>query len=615
APGRFAGRVRDGFAALRERGLARAGAHEDPLSRGLLVALLFGQRGELPAGVTDLFTRTGTRHLLALSGLHVALLGWLLVRPLGTGLSRVLARIRIGGRGSRAGRPEIPCALLILCAIPVGGGSPPVTRAALALALATIAPLLPLAGRGRGGIRPGRRVDTLSLFALALTLECLADPRAPLRIDVQLSYAATLGLIMGLTGARRLVDATFGSGMRLAETWASGHARSPLWRIPLARLIDGLATAVVASLVAVLATLPIAWVRFGEIAPAGVIATPLALPLLAALLACGWIYIVAHGAVVAWLVEWSAHALTSLLACFDRLPATPEPLPPRPFLLLVLGTLAWFVALRAIAGGAGGRTRCAWARVGALAFGAACLPWAASPAGLELVVLDVGHGTAVLVRAPGEPCWLFDAGSRDRVHVARGAVAPLLRAWEVDRLDVVLSHSDADHGSALPWLVERWPVRLWAGALDAHLAERLPHATILDLERGRLALPPRAGRGSPLTLWLLRGAPLPGNEGSRSLLLELGADRVLLSGDAEGSGLAASLEAGDLEGPFRVLLFPHHGSETPFLRPLLDATRPEEVWVSSSREPAVAAELSRLGLPWRWTGAEGSLVLELGAAP
>lgn len=225
APRRFAGRVRGWFAALRERGLERARAHEDELSRGLLAALLFGQRGEMPPGVTDLFTRTGTRHLLALSGLHVALLGWLLVRPFGAWLSGASGRIRIGGREPRPVRPELACAILVLCAIPVGGGSPPVTRAAIALALATIAPLLPSASRVRGEPRPGRRVDALSLFAFALTLECLANPLAPLRIDVQLSYAATLGLIMGFTGARRLVDAAWGGRLRIAETWASSTLR------------------------------------------------------------------------------------------------------------------------------------------------------------------------------------------------------------------------------------------------------------------------------------------------------------------------------------------------------------------------------------------------------
>ena len=48
---------------------------------------------------------------------------------------------------------------------------------------------------------------------------------------------------------------------------------------------------------------------------------------------------------------------------------------------------------------------------------------------------------------------------------------------------------------------------------------------------------------------------------------------------------------------------------------LIDAARPDMVWVSSSRRPAVAAELDRLGLAWRWTGGEGPLLLGLGERP
>ncbi len=72
-------------------------------------------------------------------------------------------------------------------------------------------------------------------------------------------------------------------------------------------------------------------------------------------------------------------------------------------------------------------------------------------------------------------------------------------------------------------------------------------------------------------------------------------------------GLAALLEAGLLEGPVEVLLLPHHGSHTPHLAPLLEATRPRKVWVSCSGRPPTADELDRLGLPWRATGVHGWL--------
>jgi competence protein ComEC len=256
-------------------------------------------------------------------------------------------------------------------------------------------------------------------------------------------------------------------------------------------------------------------------------------------------------------------------------------------------------------------TRCA-----GLGWAVLCLPWTTAPAGLELHALDVGHGSALVLRAPGEGCWIFDAGSRDRLGVAGRALAPLLRAWDVSRVNVVLSHDDRDHWSALGWVVERYPIGLWSGALPPRLEARLSPSTVhLDLRSGRLAL--ASGRG--LTLELLRGRDAPGNEGSRSLLVTCGTEQLLLCGDAEAEGL------GDLLGLFerssaysselRLLLFPHHGSQTSLMGPLLASTRPQEIWISAAgdnlQRPGVAAELDRRGLTWRWTTRDGPLNLLL----
>ena len=109
----------------------------------------------------------------------------------------------------------------------------------------------------------------------------------------------------------------------------------------------------------------------------------------------------------------------------------------------------------------------------------------------------------------------------------------------------------------------------------------------------------------------IRGQPEGGNEGSRFLEIALGDQRVLLTGDAEADGLRKALTEGWLEGPLRLLVFPHHGSETPLLGSLLHALQPEEVWVSSAREPPIARELARRRLPLRWTGRDRDLALFL----
>ena len=172
------------------------------------------------------------------------------------------------------------------------------------------------------------------------------------------------------------------------------------------------------------------------------------------------------------------------------------------------------------------------------------------------------------------------------------------------------SHTDRDHLGALGWVAERWPPELWAGALPAHLDERLAHAAArLDITQGALELPVSGRARGALTLTLLRGVEEGGNEGSRSLLVEYGEHRALLCGDAEGHGLEAMLRLEAMGGPVDLLLFPHHGSRTPLLGALLEATSPALVWVSCSGRPPVAAELDGRGVPWRGTG-QGALALD-----
>jgi competence protein ComEC len=279
----------------------------------------------------------------------------------------------------------------------------------------------------------------------------------------------------------------------------------------------------------------------------------------------------------------------------------------RPSWLLCASLAAAWLALRHRQ--AGWRTR-HWLRAAAASTAAALLlPWSPAPVGLELHALDVGHGTAVVFRAPGESCWIFDCGSRDRIGAARSALAPLLRSWEVNSTKVVLSHADDDHARGLRWVIERCPPSLWVGALPAPLAERLAHTCPrLDLDQGRLELP---GHSVGLRLALLRGAPIEGNEGSRSLWLSAASRGLLLCGDAVDEGWAGPLREGLPAGEGGLLLAPHHGSDGRRVAELLDAFAPASVWISGTGRPPIAAELERRGLAWHSTAVEGSLVFRV----
>jgi len=369
-------------------------------------------------------------------------------------------------------------------------------------------------------------------------------------------------------------------------------------------------TGCAASVAATSFTLPFVWLEFGEWSPIGILATPLVLPLFTLVLFLSWSWIALPLNWIEWGLDGSIQLLISLLEVFDRTPCTPLLLPARPTWWLVLWSLPFVLALFPALGL---ELRRFALRVTALVLALGILPWAAEPATAELHLLDVGHGTAACLRVPGEPCWIFDAGSRDRSRVARDALLPLLASWEVPEVRVALSHGDRDHCSALRTLVTRLPVSLWAGAnpeqCGVRLAKGVPR---MDLESGRMRLPTSLTSG--LSLELIRGQATPDNEGSRSLLIQFGETRALLSGDAEGDSLRELSARLAKEAPLTLLLLPHHGSDGPNFGRLLKRARPEWVWISHSRALTTSGELDRRGIPWSSTARDGPLRFRLGSS-
>ena len=581
--------------------MRRVDSLEDEELRALARALVFGETRTLPVEVSDLFTRTGTRHLLAISGLHVSLLVLLAVAP----LTSLLARLLPFGSERRRLRVRDALRLALLTALVyVAGAHAPVLRAATAFTVAQLGAHLPRRGADAGD--GPRRADALSVWALALLGECLAAGSEPLSVSVRLSYGATLGLVLGTGPIVRALREALGLDDRLPI--GSGHAA---WvRVPVRRAGDLLLSGVAASLAASALTLPVVWLEFGEWSPVGLVATPLVLPLFAVCLLAAWVLIALPGALTAALFERGADLLLAVLSAADRLPGTPAVLPARPEL--------WLAGLTVLTGGA---LLCRTRVLRGVALGPGCqraaacwlalglVPWRVAPHEPELQLLDVGHGTAALLRFPGEECWLFDAGSRDRRRVARDVVLPRLAADELGPLNVVVSHADRDHCSALARVTSRHPVRVWAGAPPAACGVKAPRdARRVDVERGLVRLPTRASAPPDgLVLTLFRGRPVVGNEGSRSLLVEWRGWRAALCGDAEADSLRTLAEVLERGPRLDLLLLPHHGSDGPHFGRLLDAARPREVWVSRSGPLPTAGELERRGLSWRSTAHEGAL--------
>lgn len=133
-----------------------------------VAGVLLGERSAIPDQLTDAFRRTGTSHVLALSGYNISVILGCVVVLLGR--RPLMIAIAIG------------TVALFVCIV---GPSPPVIRAALMGSLLILSQML------------GRPVLAIRLCVLTAALTLLIDPWA-LRYDVgwQLSFLATLGILL-----------------------------------------------------------------------------------------------------------------------------------------------------------------------------------------------------------------------------------------------------------------------------------------------------------------------------------------------------------------------------------------------------------------------------------
>lgn len=596
---------------LRQRGIRACHHHPDPACAGLLAALVFGDRSGLSRDLTDLFTRTGTRHLLALSGFHVGLLTFLLVLPLARGVASLLRQgVAATGRTARPGGALL-AAFMVASFVPLSGGGAPATRAAVGLGLALVS------GRLR------RRPTVLNLMGIAALVELGVDPLAPLRPGTQLSYLATAALVLAAAPVARALGGgpdDEPEGCRwLKPVGPTGWPR-PALLVALVERVRLLSFgALSAGAVASLATLPVVWAVFGEWSPASLLATPIATPPVALLVIAGWLRLVLPIEALDHLSGWAAAGLVAWLEWVDRLPWTPLPLPERSAALVLLAC-----GLLGLAGLRPHRPRSRrLAGLGSAGLGLLLFPWPGPALGpgapgpiprtFELHVLDVGNGTAVVARGPRAPTWVLDAGSRDRLAVADEGVGALLRALDTGTIRVGVSHDHEDHAGALPWVMGRWPSDGFHGPRDARARRGPGH------RRGIVWLDSALPRDDhpPLRVAAIASGMEDPNEGSAVFDLRWqapdgGESRAVLCGDAEGPGLRAILDGGGEDpwlepGPVDLLLLPHHGSRTRHLSRLLDRLDPALAVVSGG-VPAYAAELARRGVPLHATGRDGPLL-------
>jgi len=513
---------------------------------GILLGVALGDRGSISADLAYAFSRSGTSHLLAISGFNMTL------------VASAMGALLRGRCGPRA-RAIATVAAVVLYSLLVGLGAS-VVRSAVMAAITSL------------GLALGRRAAAANGLCAAIAIMQVLDPATVGDASFLLSAGATAGLL----------------------AFQAPLAKRLAWLPPLAG--DGLA----ATLAATLPTLPIVAGIFGRISLVSPVANLVAVPLFPALMATS-VATIAAGTVSLDLARPFALAayavaftLRAVVETASGLPLAAIDVPPGPL------TAALLLAVSAAAVLAARRLRLPVPRFSppalprpsrraiALALGPVLLA-AAIAAGLvataappfRIRALDIGQGDAYLVEVGGRVALIDGGPDPARLLAELGASLPPWRR----RIDLVaLTHAHLDHGAGLVAVLDRYDVGL-AVAPRGLNAGPLASAWNARIQSHHIA---RAdvGIGSVVTLGPARIRVLAPNDDplvdvpSLVLRLELGPVSVLFSGDATETAQADLLLApGALRA--RVYVPPHHGAATPYASALVGAVHPEVALISA----------------------------------
>ena len=518
---------------------------DDPRVSGFLTAELTGDKSAMDDGDYLAMQETGLAHLFAVSGLHCAFLVTL--------LALLISR-----------RQRLLCAVtipLLLFYMVMVGMSPSVVRACIMQIFLLIAPLF------------RRGSDPLTSLAAALLVILLCNPFAAASVSLQLSFSATLGMVLL---SPRLY--------KLLTGWYKGKCR--LLRTALCFVAANLS----ATLSAVVFTAPLtAWYFriFVLVAPlSSLLAVPAAgwsfmaafvtvllgfvwLPLASLL---GWIswalvrYIlwIANG-----MMSWRYHAvyftnpyliywLLFLYAAFIGCAVTPDG--KRKYLLATVLSVATLTAA-------------IWVNRQDYQYGV-----------LTALTLDVGQGESVILTSGGETA-LVDCGSSNSYKDPGGLAADTLHSMGVRELSaVVVTHYHADHTNGLYEVLRRIPVQtIYLPDIEDEYGVRERLVSLAEEKGAQVTYVTKETADTlgdtVLTIYppVQSGGDL--NELGLTALASAGDFDLLITGDMSGSTEKKLVETYALPD-IEVLVVSHHGSRYSSNIRFLKSVTPEAAVIS-----------------------------------
>jgi competence protein ComEC len=422
---------------IREKAIERVYKLFPEPEASLLAGILLGEDNGLPASLRQAYQDTGTAHIIAISGFNIAIIA---------GLFIFLFNRLLGAR-----RGSLAAFLAILVYAVLVGATPSVMRAAF------------MGGLGILAAYYGRRQNGLNSLSFTAAVLALLDPHILWDAGFQLSFAATLGLVLY---ARPLQD------------WVTSLLARHISIATAEKISTPLSEFMFFTLAAQLTTLPLMAYHFGRISLISLVVNPFILPVQPAVMVISGLALLLSfislpvGQAVAWAAWPFASYTNRVVAFFGSLPLGVVKLGKFPLVYVLLFYLFLFALTFK------------WIRLKA-AFRPVMTPlvlistlgvsvflvWSSAfhaPDGrLHLTFLEVGSADGILVQAPSGQTILVNGGLS--ASTLSGALGERLPVFDRSLDWLVVASTQENQVGALPALLERFPVGnvLWSGNVDA----------------------------------------------------------------------------------------------------------------------------------------------------
>ena len=519
-------------------------------------AMLLGNKAMLDEDVKSRYQQNGIIHILAISGLHLSILGM--------GFHRLLHWLRV---------PKmvdiILSVALMYCYGTMTGMGVSVVRALVMFSLNLCASLV------------GRTYDLLTAMMTAAFLILIRQPLYLTHSGFLFSFGAVcgIGLLPSASVHFPTVSCRFPGGNRFLKAVFTGGWIS-------------------------LSTLPVYLYFYYEFPPYSVLLNLIVIPCMGVLLISG-VAVIAAATLFLPLGRLAALPGVWILAFYEKLCGFCAKLPGQ---RLVTGRpedwrIVAFLTLLGAAVILTGRIKSRQFFVALL--GAVFLLCVRPLQGFEITVLDIGQGDCIYLADGQGGHYLIDGGSSDRKEVETYQIIPFLKYRGVSRLDgVFISHSDGDHISGILGMLEDYrETGIEIGCMF------LPDLAEESRDENYLQLTALAqSRGVPV-VFLHEGERLEkeklmltclhpeksyvnsdANAGSTVLYLSYGSFSALFTGDLEGEGeklvterLACMREAGRLPERITLLKAAHHGSKNAAKEEFLALVNPRLTLISAGK--------------------------------